>query len=198
MAWMSWSMSLRRGILWPSSSLSNGWMVGETIRRLAKDLGDQGCFGASMVRRNMTIQKSGILGGDPISHQSYMFYYVVLCFENIHLKHRKFYCFWPTLTKGHWLELVSKADRGWKSASIPCADNAGKCCWQLKQNRSIDCNQGRFSGNFNWGGWIAHTFSSTNVCHLGWVGESKRKECAHNRLQYCQVCNYEIRVVNWS
>ena len=101
MAWMSWSMSLRRGILWPSSSLSNGWMVGETIRRLAKDLGDQGCFGASMVRRNMTIQKSGILGGDPISHQSYMFYYVVLCFENIHLKHRKFYCFWQTLTKGH-------------------------------------------------------------------------------------------------
>ena len=79
------------GILWPSSSLSNGWMVGETMRRLAKDLGDQGCFGASMVWRNMTIQKSGILGGDPISHQSYMFYYVVLFFETIYLKHRKFY-----------------------------------------------------------------------------------------------------------
>ena len=77
---------LRRGILWPSSSLSNGWMVGETMRRLAKDLGDQGCFGASMVRRNITIQKPGILGGDPISHQSYMFYYVVLFFENIYLK----------------------------------------------------------------------------------------------------------------
>lgn len=100
------------GILWPSSSLSNGWMVGETMRRLAKDLGDQGCFSASMLWHNMTIQKPGIFGGDSISHQSYMFYYVVLFFETIYLKHRKFYCFWPTLTKGHWLELVSKADRG--------------------------------------------------------------------------------------
>ena len=171
---------LRRGILWPSSSLSNGWMVGETMRRLAKDLGDQGCFGASMVRRNITIQKPGILGGDPISHQSYMFYYVVLFFENIYLKPKasKVLLFLADPHKGPLTEIGfqsrSRLNICFNSLCWQC-----KCCWQLKQNRTIDCNQGRLSGNFNWGGWIAHTFSSINVCHLGWVGDSKRKECRH-------------------
>ena len=90
-SWSPWAM-------WPSGSLSNGWIVGETMRRLAKDLGDQGRWAARCFDDlgSMTIQKPGVWGGDPMFPIHNM--YACIClrdffFEYIYLKHRKLYRF---------------------------------------------------------------------------------------------------------